>query len=56
MNWYNYLACFFAGAFLAKVVPHFVDDISGDHFPTPFGAPTWTRTFLAYRQYCVGVD
>jgi len=24
MNWYNYSICFFAGMFLANVVPHFV--------------------------------
>src|SRR5580692_11480335 len=39
MNWYNYVACFFAGAFLANVVPHFVHGISGDRFPTPFAQP-----------------
>jgi len=39
MNWYNYVACFFAGAFLANVVPHFVHGISGDRFPTPFAKP-----------------
>src|SRR3954467_8179911 len=39
MNWYNYLACFFAGAFLANVVPHFFHGISGDRFPTPFAKP-----------------
>jgi len=39
MNWYNYVACFFAGAFLANVVPHFVHGISGDRFPTPFANP-----------------
>ena len=39
MQWYNYLACFFAGAFLANVVPHFVHGISGDRFPTPFAKP-----------------
>ncbi len=39
MNWYNYVACFFAGAFLANVVPHFVHGISGDRFPTPFAHP-----------------
>src|SRR5665213_2063396 len=36
MIWYNYVACFFAGAFLANFVPHFVHGISGDRFPTPF--------------------
>ena len=39
MSWYNYVACFFAGAFLANVVPHFVHGISGDRFPTPFAHP-----------------
>ena len=39
MNWYNYIACFFAGMFLANVVPHFVHGISGDRFPTPFAHP-----------------
>jgi hypothetical protein len=36
VNWFNYIACFFAGAFLANFVPHFVHGISGDRFPTPF--------------------
>ena len=39
MHWYQYVACFFAGAFLANVVPHFVHGISGDRFPTPFANP-----------------
>jgi len=39
MNWYNYIACFFAGMFLANVAPHFVHGISGDRFPTPFAHP-----------------
>ncbi len=39
MNWYDYIACFFAGAFLANSVPHFVHGISGDRFPTPFASP-----------------
>jgi hypothetical protein len=39
VNWYDYIACFFAGIFLANVVPHFVHGISGDRFPTPFAHP-----------------
>jgi hypothetical protein len=39
LPWYNYIACFFAGMFLANVVPHFVCGISGDRFPTPFAHP-----------------
>jgi hypothetical protein len=39
MEWYNYLAAFFSGAFLANVVPHFVKGICGDKFPTPFAKP-----------------
>ncbi len=40
MTWHNYVACFFAGLFLANVVPHFVHGISGDRFPTPFATPS----------------
>jgi drug/metabolite transporter (DMT)-like permease len=39
MKWYNYLACFFAGFFLANVIPHYVHGISGDSFPSPFANP-----------------
>jgi hypothetical protein len=39
MVWYNYIACFFAGMFLANAVPHFVYGICGDRFPTPFAKP-----------------
>ena len=39
VHWYNYIICFFAGTFLANVVPHFVHGISGDRFPTPFARP-----------------
>ena len=36
MEWYNYLACFFGGAFLSNFAPHFVKGICGDKFPKPF--------------------
>jgi hypothetical protein len=39
MKWYHYLACFFAGLFLANAVPHYVHGISGDAFPSPFSNP-----------------
>ena len=39
MKWYHLLACFFAGAFLANAVPHFVHGVSGDPFPSPFANP-----------------
>src|ERR1700724_1692596 len=39
MNWYHYIATFFAGMSFANVVPHFVHGISGDRFPTPFAHP-----------------
>ena len=34
-----YLARFFAGAFLANAVPHFVSGLQGRPFPTPFASP-----------------
>jgi hypothetical protein len=39
VNWYDYIASFFAGVFLANFVPHFVHGISDDRFPTPFAHP-----------------
>ena len=39
MEWYNYVAIFFSGAFLANAVPHFVQGVSGDKFPSPFAKP-----------------
>jgi hypothetical protein len=39
MHWYLYMVSFFAGVFLANAVPHFVQGVSGNKFPTPFAKP-----------------
>jgi hypothetical protein len=39
MLWFHPLAYFFAGAFCANFVPHFVSGVLGRTFPTPFGSP-----------------
>jgi hypothetical protein len=39
MPWYDYVVWFFAGAFLANSVPHFVQGICGNKFQTPFASP-----------------
>lgn len=39
MAWYQYVASFFAGAFLTNFVPHFVQGVSGNRFPSPFAKP-----------------
>jgi hypothetical protein len=39
MEWYHYFSGFWAGMFLANFVPHFVNGISGNRFPTPFSKP-----------------
>jgi hypothetical protein len=39
MIWSLYVACFFAGAFLSNFVPHFVQGVCGNRFPTPFSKP-----------------
>jgi hypothetical protein len=39
MEWYVYVARFFAGAFLANAVPHFVSGMQGRRFPSPFSSP-----------------
>jgi hypothetical protein len=68
MLWYNYVAAFFAGAFLVNVVPHFVHGISGDRFPTPFAHPpgrglssptvnviwAWVNLVVGYVLFRVG--
>jgi hypothetical protein len=39
MEWYLYIASFFSGIFLANAVPHFVQGVSGNKFPSPFAKP-----------------
>ena len=39
MHWYDYLAYFFGGAFLANTLPHFINGISGRPFQSPFAKP-----------------
>lgn len=39
MHWYHYVSYFFAGAFLANFVPHYVRGMSGQRFPSPFASP-----------------
>lgn len=39
MHWYDYLAYFFGGAFLANTLPHLINGISGRAFQTPFAKP-----------------
>ena len=39
MEWYVYLARFFAGVFLANAIPHFVSGVQGRGFPSPFASP-----------------
>lgn len=39
MEWYHYFSGFWAGAFIANFVPHYVKGACGDKFPTPFSKP-----------------
>ncbi len=54
MNWYDYVACFFAGMFLTNVVPHFVHGISGDRFPHTVRPPSRKRIVIANGERCLG--
>ena len=38
-RWYHDLAYFFGGAFLANMIPHLVNGISGNPFQSPFASP-----------------
>jgi len=39
MPWFHFPVYFFAGAFFANFVPHFVSGVLGRTFPTPFATP-----------------
>jgi hypothetical protein len=39
MQWLDYLAYFFGGAFLTNAVPHFVSGCMGRPFQSPFAKP-----------------
>ena len=39
MPWYNYVAYFFGGAFVANAVPHLGNGTSGRAFQSPFASP-----------------
>jgi hypothetical protein len=39
MHWYHYLALLFGGMVLSNAVPHFINGVSGNCFPTPFSRP-----------------
>src|SRR3954465_10063249 len=39
MLWFHFPTYFFAGAFSANFVPHFVSGVLGRRFPTPFASP-----------------
>ena len=39
MEWLDYVAYFFGGAFLTNAVPHFVSGVMGRPFQSPFAKP-----------------
>lgn len=39
LQWYHYIATFFAGVFLTNSLPHLLHGLSGNKFPTPFAKP-----------------
>ena len=60
-KWYHNIAAFFAGMFLANAIPHLVNGISGDPFPTPFADPPgkglsapWINVLWAFFNMLVG--
>lgn len=38
-KWYHYISYFFGGAFLANMIPHLVNGVSGAPFQSPFATP-----------------
>jgi len=39
MKWYHYIMIFFSAVFIANTIPHLVNGISGNPFPSPFSNP-----------------
>ncbi len=39
LRWYRFLVVLFAGVVLANSVPHLVNGIAGEPFPSPFAEP-----------------
>ena len=38
-GWHHYVTAVFAGIFLANSIPHYINGISGNQFPSPFADP-----------------
>lgn len=62
IHWYNYIAAFFAGAFLINTIPHLIQGLSGNYFPTPFAKPTGrglssplVNTLWAFVNLLIGI-
>jgi hypothetical protein len=55
VNWYTYVAHFFAGLFLTNGIPHFVNGMSGRRFPSPFGKPPGVGLSSPYTNILWGL-
>lgn len=61
MKWYHYIACFFAGAFIANFVPHFIMGVCGMQFTSPFAdppgkgmSPAWLNVLWGFFNLIIG--
>lgn len=55
MNGYDYIACFFAGLFLANVVPHFRAWHFRRSFPYAIRPSSGKRIVVANRECCLAL-
>jgi hypothetical protein len=55
MFWSQFPAYFFAGAFFANFVPHFVSGALGRTFPTPFASPPFRGLSSAHVNLLYGL-
>lgn len=54
MNSMNFIANYFAGAFLCNCIPHLVCGLKGDPFPTPFAKPRGIGNSSPLTVFCWG--
>jgi drug/metabolite transporter (DMT)-like permease len=56
MAWYEVVAHFFAGAFLANTVPHFVLGVTGQRFPSVFSRPVGSASSPLANVVWAGIN
>lgn len=55
MHWYSYLFCLLAGMLISNSLPHLIQGVSGNRFPTPFSKPPGVGLSSAFLNVIWGL-